>query len=270
MNKIKTYFLSALMLTLAITGCKKDENKIYFEGGTNPVLTASTTAAMTLLPANQANTAIKFSWTNPNYKFTTGVSSQDVNYILQVDTTGSNFSNPNKQEISISKELDVTFTVKEFNAILAKLGMQENMPHNIEFRVKASLLSNSIPLYSNVLKIVITPYLDVVYPVPANLFIVGDATPGGWSNPVPDPSQKLNKISSTAFSITLPLNAGKSYLLLPVNGSWSAKYGCLGGNNTNNPNGDDFKPEGGDILAPSVTKTYTITLEFKTGKFTVQ
>ncbi len=269
MKKITTYFLSASLLMLAIIGCKKEENKIYFEGGTNPVLSASSTSALILLKTNQDNSAVKFSWTNPNYKFTTGISSQDVSYILQVDTTGANFTSPGLQEVSISKDLDVTYTVKDINLILTKLGMLENIAHNIEFRIKATLSGGSQPLFSNVLKIVITPYLDVVYPVPANLFIVGSATPGGWNNPVPVPSQKLTKVGSTTFTITLPLTGGQSYLLLPVNGDWNAKYGCWGGNNSNNPNSDNFQPQGGDILAPPVSNTYTITLEFKTGKFTV-
>ena len=98
---------------------------------------------------------------------------------------------------------------------------------------------------------------------------MGSATPGGWNNPVPVPSQQMTKVGATKFTITLALNGGQSYLLLPVNGDWSAKYGCMGGNNTNNPNGDNFKPSGGDMLAPSSSGTYTITVEFKTGKFTV-
>ena len=76
-------------------------------------------------------------------------------------------------------------------------------------------------------------------------------------------------VSPTKFEITLPLTGGGSYLFLPVNGDWSAKYGALGANNTNNPNGDDFKPGGGDLIAPGVSGDYKIEVDFQRGKFTL-
>jgi len=64
------------------------------------------------------------------------------------------------------------------------------------------------------------------------------------------------------FELTIPLNAGKSYLFLPVAGSWTDKYGGLGANNSNNVNGDDFKFSGGDMKAPAVAGTYKISVNF--------
>nr|MBA2500941.1 hypothetical protein [Chitinophagaceae bacterium] len=65
------------------------------------------------------------------------------------------------------------------------------------------------------------------------------------------------------------LTGGGSYLFLPVYGSWSAKYGYVGANNANNVDGDDFKAEGGDMLAPPTTGNYKITVDFQRGKFNV-
>lgn len=270
-NILKIILFSCMAISL--WSCKKDENKVYYEGGTAPVLRASSTSALVLTLPNKANPAITFNWTNPEYKFTTGVSSQDVTYTVQFDTTGSNFTNPSLGQRSISKELSTTFTVGELNTILLGMGLAENMPHNIEIRVKSALKNNSAVLYSNVIKIVVTPYLDVVYPVPANLYITGAATPAGWQCGCGEPellSQKFTKVSSSKFELTLALSGGNSYLLLPVYGSWSAKYGGTGGNNSNNPAGDDFKPDGSDLKAPAASGTYKITVDFKTGKFTVQ
>ncbi len=262
-----SFFTAALFLS-----CTKDENKVYYTGGTNPVLTAASTAALVLLPANAAQTAISFTWTNPNYQFNTGISSQDVTYILQIDTTGSNFTSPTIQEAAFANNLGTSLTVKELNTYLTKLGMLENVTHNIEFRVKSTLLNNSVPLYSNVIKIVVTPYLDVVYPVPAKLYITGSATPASWMGGG-DPelvSQRFTKISTTKFELTITLSGGNSYLFVPVYGDWSNKYGFIGGNNGNSTGGDDFKPNGGDMLAPGTTGSRKITVDFKTGKWTVQ
>ena len=75
------------------------KHKIYYEEGTAPVLTANRTSTIPLSFATQDNEAIKLNWTNPDYKFTTGVSSQNVTYLIEIDTTGANFTNPNRQSI---------------------------------------------------------------------------------------------------------------------------------------------------------------------------
>lgn len=268
---IKQIFFFSLLVAVAAS-CKKDEIKSYFEGGTPPVLTASSTAALVLNIANKDNQALSFNWTNPNYQFTSGVSSQDVTYILQFDTTGANFTNPKIGEKSIPKDLSVAMTVKDLNTLLLGMGLLEGISHNMEIRIKANITNSNVPLYSNVLKIVITPYLDVVYPVPAKLYITGSATPASWMGGG-DPenvSQRFTKVSSSKFEITIALSANNSFLFVPVYGDWNNKYGFTGSNNANNVTGDDFKPNGGDMKAPAATGTYKVTVDFKTGKYTVQ
>ena len=123
-------------------------------------------------------------------------------------------------------------------------------------------------------KFTVTPYTGTLA---STLFIVGDATPDGWTNPAPAlPSQTFTRVNSSLFELTIPLNAGKSYLFLPVAGSWADKYGGMGGNNTNNVNGDDFKFGGSDMKAPAVAGTYKISVNFAasntagaSGRFTV-
>ena len=115
MKKSIKFLLSASLLLIVFASCKKDENQVLYEGGTAPKLSASSSANMVLNIANSTNQALAFSWTNPNYKFSTGPSSQNVTYILQIDTTGSNFSNQNIQEFSIANDLSFSMTVKELN-----------------------------------------------------------------------------------------------------------------------------------------------------------
>jgi hypothetical protein len=267
----KLVFFSTVY-ALMFVSCKKEENKVYYNNGTPPVLSASVTGPLVLVIANKDNPAITFNWSNPNYQFNTGTSSQDVTYTLQFDTTGSNFTNPNIGQKSISKDLSTTLTVKDLNTVLLGMGLAENMAHNMEIRIKSTLINSSAMLYSNVIKIVITPYLDVVYPVPAKLYITGSATPASWMSGG-DPellSQKFTKVSSSKFEITIVLSANNSYLFVPVYGDWSNKYGFIGSNNSNNVNGDDFKPDGGDMKAPATTGSHKVTVDFKTGKWTVQ
>jgi hypothetical protein len=273
MKKISKFILLSGLIATIIVSCKKDENRIYFEGGTPPALSSSITGNISLSFVNKDNVALKLMWTDPDYKFTTGLSSQDVTYLIEIDTTGASFTNPKRQTVSVSKEMSKTFTQGELNDfLLNQLQLVPGMSHNIEMRVKSTLTNNNAILNSNVLKFTVTPFPippKVAPPTTNKLYIVGSATNGDWNNPVPVPSQEFTKISNTLYEITLPLKGGAFYLLLPLNGDWGTKYGALGGNGSNNPNGDDFRMGGGDLIAPAVTGTYKISVDFQRGKYAV-
>lgn len=259
-----------LAATLLVAGCKKDEHKVYYEGGTAPVLTSSQANAVPLSFATADQEAVKFSWTNPNYRFTTGISSQDVSYQLQIDTAGGAFGSRNRANISISKDLSKTYTQAALNDVLLNnMELAAGRLYNLEVRLVASLQGGAVPLTSNVVKFTATPYVvpPKVEPYTNEVYVVGDATPGGWDNPVPSPAQKMTQVSATLYQITLQLSGGKSVLFLPENGSWGRKYGWVGDNNKNNPDGDEFKREGGDIKVPAESGTYKVELNFQTGRF---
>ncbi len=268
-NILKLLVISSLVVT-GILSCTKDENKDYYEGGTAPVLTASTTTpAVTYANAN--NTVFTLSWTNPNYKFTTGISSQDVSYIIEIDTAGANFTNPQKQSIAVSKDLSMAFTASQLNTYLLTALLAPDVPHNIEIRVKSSLINNSATLISNVLKLTVTPYSippKVVPPASGELYITGNAVASDWTN-TPPPSQKFTRVSSTLYTITIPLIGGNSYTFLPTYASWNDKYSIATKNDPTEVNGGDFQWQGNDILAPAAGGTYKIQVNFQTGKFTV-
>lgn len=271
MKKLSKLLVPVFVLSLLFVSCTKDENKIFYEGGTAPVLTANKTATIPLSFANKDLEAVKFTWTNPNYQFTTGLSSQDVSYLLEIDTTNSNFTNPARKVIAIAKDLSITMTQGELNDyLLNQLVLKAAQPHNIEMRVTSSI-NNKIPLVSNVLKFVATPFAippKVAPPTTGRLYLVGSATPGGWNNPVPVPTQEFTQVSPTFYQInSIALSGGNSYLLLPLNGDWGVKFGAIGANNSNNVNEDDFRQGGGDLLAPALSGNYKIEVDFQRGKF---
>ena len=284
MKNLKRYSLIVIAIFVAITSCKKVENPAYYEGGTDPVLKSNNTAPLVLLITNKDNPAIVFNWTNPNYKFNTGVSSQDVTYTLQIDTAGSNFTNPNISETNISKELSLALTVGELNKKLLSMNLPWGVAKNLSIRIKSSLAFGTVPLYSNKITLTATAYLDAAVAPPGTapayadgeLFLVGDATTGGWNNPVPVPTQKFTRIDATHYKLTATLVGGKEYLMLPTNGDWSRKYGVLcspttQGNSCNaSTSAYDFKAQGDNIKGPASGGTFTITVNFVSGKVTVQ
>jgi hypothetical protein len=268
----KLFFIS--IATLLFASCQKDENKQYFLGGTAPALTASVSGTIPIAYATETQNAVTFNWTNPAYIFTTGISSQDVSYTLEIDKTGNNLAGASKQSISIAKDLTVTYTQKQFNVILASLGLTVGVTTSIDVRIVASINGvQGTKLYSSILTFNVTPYNPppkVALPSTGQLFLVGSATAGGWNNPVPVPSQQFTQVSTTLYTITVPLTGGQKFLFLPKNGDWGHKYAS---NQTTNPTGDtggDFGYDwSDDIPGPAVSGTYKIAVDFQAGKFTV-
>lgn len=273
-----TFFSAVVLLS-----CKKDENQVYFQGGTNPVLTASSSSAMVLDIANKDNPAVTFNWTNPNYQFNTGVSSQNVTYTIQVDIAGANFTNAKMQEMAISNNLSVVLTVKEVNTFLTKMELAAGQPHDMEFRVKTTLGNGSVPLYSNVIKITITNYLDFVVEPPGTplanpvysdgeLWIVGDAVASGWNNPLPSPydvTQKFTRAGGPTdvlhYEANITFNATGGYKLIQTQGNWDTQYHALDG--TAKLSGD-FEKKNSDPQFPSPgAGLYKVEINFQTGTY---
>lgn len=275
MKNISKFAILSFLLTLIVWSCSKDEKKIYFEGGTAPVLTSNVTV-IDLNFANADNDAVTFSWTNPNYNFTTGVSSQNVSYVLEIDTTGSNFTNPNKKELAISQDLTQTIIVSAFNDyLLNQLVLLPGMEHNLDIRIKSTLINSSVPLYSNVLSFTVTPYAippKVVPPASGELWIVGSSVASGWTNPLPAPydvTQKFTKVSETLYELTVDLIGGANgYKLIQINGDWEQQYHALDGTVVS---GGDFEKKNSDpqFPSPAASGTYKITVDFQRGKYFV-
>jgi hypothetical protein len=278
MKRIITAFTSLVLATFLLVSCEKEENKIFFEGGTQPVLTAST-AAVNLQPppADESAEAIKFNWTNPEFRFTTGISSQDVNYKLEFDTVGANFGSKSKYLTTIARDLSKRYTVAELNAVLGNsMLLPFGRKYNLEARITSTIGTSTVALTSNKVAFTATPYAPppkVPIPITGKLYIVGNATPGGWNNPVPTPTQEFTKVSNTEYTITLPLNgAGNYYLFLPENGSWSSKFAVPDNSVSGVSNGGEFRffsSGGQDIPAPAAPGNYRITVDFQKGLFTV-
>ena len=276
--KNKFQLLFSLSLLLAIVSCKKAENKDFYEGGTPPALSADRSGTIPLSFATSDQEAISLTWTNPDYIFSTGVSSHDVTYLFEIDTTGANFTNPNRKSISLSGDQNLTIKQSELNDyLLNQLILTAGVPHNIEIRVTSSI-GNSVPLNSNVLKFAgVTPYVippKVTPPASGTLYIVGSAVSYGWNNPVGDPvAQQFTQISPTDFHLTIPLVGDGEYKFISVNGLWdSDKQWSIA---TEQASGDpstlkyDLFPNGGNVRAPLISGTYLIDVDFQRGVVTL-
>jgi starch-binding outer membrane protein SusE/F len=281
MKKFINYVLFfAGTASMLLVSCKKDYAKVYFNGGTPPVLTSTVTDSIPLPLSDTTGNAVTFSWTNPNYQYSDGGSSMNVTYYLEFDTVTS-FSSPILQTVAISSSLSQTFTVSSLNALLAnKMLLAAGMPHTVDVRLQSFIspyTSGSAPispLISGSLSFSVTPYVippAVTPPSNDSLYIVGAAIAAdNWANPMPPgaiPSETFTKVSATEYKITVALVGSGEYKLIGSNGSWAEQWSVA--TNDAEPNGGPFVFNGKNCQAPPASGTYLIDVNFQTGNFTV-
>jgi hypothetical protein len=273
MRNLIKLFLLAVTVSFFYTACDKADKLPFYDKGTAVQLSGSKTT-VAAAAADSNNVAIVFNWTTPNY----ATDSSHYKYVVEMDSSGRNFSKKVTKTIATSRT--ASYTAKELNAILLAYGFAYNTPYDMDVRVISSYANNNEQYTSNVLKIKMTPYVTppkVTPPTTNHLFIVGNATPGVWANPVPVPSQELVRMDSVTYGAILNLPGGGEYLLLPVNtNTWNAKYGVadkfLAGLSAGGDFGFHLDPANvfnDNFPGPTAAGWYKMVFNFQSGKFTV-
>jgi starch-binding outer membrane protein SusE/F len=269
--------LSIIAGLLFFAACKKDEARTILHQGTFfTTVSSGLTASDTSIVLDSANAstakAVTFNW--PVVSFGDNVT---VSYTLQVDSVAGKFAKP--VNVSVGSSLSLAYTKVDFNTLAQSLGLVTGVAGKLIVRVKADVnqsngAASTVPgALSNTLTLTVTTYSNnppPKYPVPANLYLIGSATPGGdahgWDNPVPVPSQQFTQIDATTFGIVLPLIGGKEFVFLPKNGDWGHKYAITG---TGDPAGGAFEPDAAKNMAGPVTDgLYKIIVDFVKGTYT--
>lgn len=277
---MKSYMnrFSLLLAMNSFFACEKVENKISYEGGTAPALTAST-AAVRLEAGEESNVALRLSWTNPNYRFTTGLSSHDVKYTLEMDTLGANFSSSKKYTTVFATDLSKTYTVGELNAILGntmRLQLDPRRTYTFQVRISSSLGigTDAAKLTSNIITFTASPFPPppkVPVPDAGTLWATGDAFASSWQNPLPGPfdvDQKFTRRSTTLYELTVNMPGGGAYKLIQTQGNWGTQYHMLTGGTWQ---GGEFEKRDADpgFPGPPTAGRYKITVDFQLGLFNV-
>ena len=111
---------------------------------------------------------------------------------------------------------------------------------------------------------------------PTDLYIVGDATPMAWA--APDATQKFSKIDANTFKISIHLTAGKSYAFITAASTWSdpAYMLPIGSSASSYTSSGDIIESGAanswggvNMQSPATSGNYTITVNFKSGTYSV-
>jgi hypothetical protein len=282
---MKRYLNQIILLAgsamIMLSSCIKEQAKVTFAGGTAPVLTSSATDSISLPVSDTTSNAVTFNWTNPYYTFSDGASSLNVNYYLEIDTLGANFTSRTMAQIGISSQLSTTLTVGQLNGVLTNtMLLDTSVMYHIQVRVQSFLppLTSSSAvaavLYSDTLNYTVIPYATppaVAPPPNDSLYLVGAAVAAdNWTNPIPAadlPLETFTEISPTKYQLTTVLAGGAEYKLISSNGSYTNQWSVA--TIDTEPSGGPFVSNGANCITPTAGGTYTIVVNFQTGNFTV-
>ena len=260
----KLGFAACLLLSV-LAACTKQSNP-YYSNGSAPVLSSSV-SSIAATASDSLKNAVVFSWTNPKYS----TDSSTVKYVLQIDSSGRNFSKA--VSITLSGIRVDSLTARDINTIALGYGFSYNVAYKMDVRVVSSYANNNERYNSNTVTLSVTPYVTppkVTPPTSGLLFLVGDASQGGWNNPVPVPTQQLEKIDSVTYGGVFNLIGGKQYLLLPVNGDWSHKYSVADNTIPGLSAGGSFGYDlSSNFPGPDASGWYKIIVSFQHGTFSV-
>lgn len=185
------------LLGMAMTSCTDQDYKELDKGSEELKLSASATE-VTLEESAHASTAVEFSWTTGTNHGT----GNRISYTLELAEAGTAFADPYIAREDVLQSYSWNPTVEQLNGILIdRLGARPGIPFDLEARITATVAGENEPQVAT-LGMVVTPY----QPVTEELFIIGSATPNGWSA---DNSQVMTRTDNGIFTWTGNLTEGE-------------------------------------------------------------
>lgn len=165
--------LHIITLLLLLTGlsCVKDLREL--NKGNLPLVLSADKTSMVLLQKNALQDALVLSWTPGTNRGTNAA----IAYSLKIDKKGNNFSAAIVESLGTAAS-SRKFSVGALNALALQFGLVPGTTGAFEAQVVASVADGLLPDDSTaVIEFTVTPY----QPVTTTLYLLGDATPNGWS-----------------------------------------------------------------------------------------
>ena len=174
MKFIKSIFILLIML-LITTGCEDSLGPVVSSDVTPPeITTPSSGESYQLLESNADDDLLTIEWTKPDYGFPAA-----VNYRVEMDPTGGNFSDPVR--LGDVNDTSLTLTVREMNGRLINNGITPGVETTVAIRVQAQLGERVDPHYSDPIMLAFTPY-DVDFTIPEIYVPGGYQSASGYQN----------------------------------------------------------------------------------------
>jgi hypothetical protein len=258
-----TPLVAGLFVVGTLVSCDKDETKATITPSATLTATAST-ASVTLLQANSAQSAITYTWTP--ISFTMSSSDQttppEPNYYIQFAKTEDGFGFP-LAEVNVGTNASKIFTVGELNSLLLSptgINGAPNTPITVYARVVAGVGVSTSPdkhtFVSAPVALTATPYEVCVPPNEDSWALVGPAG-AGWpgGDAVTEAGIELVwNCDDNAYEARTSLNTGDFKFRL--NKGWTTN---LGGTGADLVQGVTLAPNGPNLTI-ATAGTYTVKL----------
>ncbi len=172
---MRHYIYSVMAIVLAsisLAACS-DNDYTQLDKGSNVLTMTSEQSATVLDENNHASDAIILNWTT-GHNYGTG---NRISYKLELAKSGTNFVNA---YVAVNEETQTyTWSASQENLndlLLDKFGGEPGVATTVDARVTA-MVSGVEETQTSQLSFTVTPY----EPVTTTLYLIGDATPNGWS-----------------------------------------------------------------------------------------
>ena len=216
-NKILIAFVALLAVSCTVDDV---EDRPVIEAATAPILLTPKDFKIVLSKAAENDIATTIVWDDAAYTGMTTV----VNYSIEIAKVGTKFANPTVVSTTTSRFKSIT--VGELNSALINGGFSPRVENSIEIRIKSTVGgTGSVAQFSNVFTIMATPYRT---PLASSLWLVGAATPGGWSWDNDSETEFPLVVGKTdVYEVSLILNNGETFRIFlgnnfTSNGNWDA------------------------------------------------
>lgn len=170
------YNLMLIALSILMLGaCKKDEMEL--DKGSTPLKLEISEDAVVLSQFVEDKEAVKFSWGAGSNQGTGAA----ISYLFEMDLKDNNFAGGIKKNIGKTDSHFISYTNKELNDSLKtvwNIPVDDEKSYTFEARVTAVVSDPSVETQiSNVIVFDVQPYKYRTL----RLYLIGDATPGGWN-----------------------------------------------------------------------------------------
>ncbi len=220
-----------LSVILAFSACEKDEERAVIDPKAPSMLTPTDGTTM-LLKKEDKDKTIEFKWKVATYGF-----DASVTYVLEIAKQGTNFASPvGVATVNNKEKADVL--IDNFNNQLLGFLSDPETPAALalDLRLKATVNDNVEILYSQVIKLTITPFVaPIVYPM---LSVPGSHQ--GW-NPADLTTVVYSAKSDGKYEGYLWFANANTEFKYTSSFSWAVNYGDNGADGTLEPDGANIK-----------------------------
>lgn len=172
MIKYSIRLIPVLALFMAAASCT-DQDYEEDNKGFDTLTLSATQSADTLDEVSHASNALTLNWTTGN----NGGTGNRIAYTLELAKAGTDFANPCTLVTEATQTYEWSANEENINEmILDKMGGQPGQRIDLEARVTAT-----VPGYDNTQQSQVSLSFVPYEPVTSTLYLIGDATPNGWS-----------------------------------------------------------------------------------------